>query len=184
MRSTLQGDWLTNDVIDSYLTLVQFYSAVVNDSKTAVLNTNVWKNFVSKDKVKITMEQGILENDTVIVPQHHPSHFTIVVLKPQESKWFLYDSLYYEGMFEEVKPVIDRMIRSFQVNENKDPTVWEGDQISVPQQGDGSNCGVFAVRFAVFAMFDMVPDFNWSDEDKVCFRYQIVNDILNRSFSG
>ena len=184
LKGVLQGDWLTNNVIDSYLCLVQFYSALVNNSKTAVLGTNVWKNFTSVNRVKIRIEKGILEYDTVIVPQHHTGHFTIVVLKPKEHKWFLYDSLYDSERLERIRPRVNTMISFFQRKEDKAHVKWDGDQIFVPQQEDGSNCGVFSVRFAVFAMFDMWIDFKWSDEDKKCFRYQIVNDLLNQSFSG
>ena len=184
LKGVLQGEWLTNNVIDPYLCLVQFHSALVNNSKTVVLGTNVWTNFTGAKSLKISIEKGILEYETVIVPQHHPGHFTIVVLKPKEHKWFLYDSLYDSKRLETIRPRVYRMIRFFEWEEDKAPVKWDGDQIFVPQQGDGSNCGVFSVRFAVFAMFDMWIDFQWSDEDKKCFRYQIVNDLLNQSFSA
>jgi len=128
--------------------------------------------------------------ETVIVPQWHGrSHYAITVLKPQRKEWYFCDSLYSSGRFEETSLNIKTLIEKLYEREDfeaEEAEEWSGKQKIVPQQGllDGSSCGVYAVRFAVFAMFDMYIDFDWDNEKKVCFRYQIANDILNRRFSG
>lgn len=185
--------WLGNDAIDGYLGLAQLFSNAYNNSRTFVFNSNVYQHFVrpglpkSWDATFKDLKSSIFDMDTVIVPQwHNESHYAITVLKPKDHEWYFCDSLYSSGRYKETSKNIKTLIEKLYEREELDPEQWNGYQQIVPQQGfeDGSSCGVYAVRFAVFAMFDMVIDFDWDDEKKGCFRYQIANDILNQRFSG
>lgn len=190
--------WLSNNAIDGYLGLAQLFSNAYNNSRTFVFNSNVYQYFkrpqLSKkwDATFRDLEGSIFAMETVIVPQWlGRCHYAIVVLKPRLKEWYICDSLYGKDRFEETSRNIETLIEKLYEREGfeaaaKEAAEWNGGQKNVPQQGllDVSSCGVYAVRFAVFAMFDMFIDFDWDNEKKVCFRYQIANDILNRRFSG
>lgn len=183
--------WFGNNTIDAYLGLAQLFSKAHNKSRTFVFNSTVYQLFsgtkfsTNWDTSFSDLKDSIFDMDTVIVPQwFNRNHYVITVLKPKEKKWYLCDSLYSPDMYENTHEKIDDLIDKLYERENKDWEEWIGEQKIVPQQGDGSSCGLYSVRFAVFAMFDMFIDFKWGKEEKRCFRNQIANDILNQRFSG
>jgi hypothetical protein len=185
--------WLDNNAIDGYVGLAQLFSSACNNSRTFVFNSNVYQYFQRPqlsenwDATFRDLKDSIFDMDTVIVPQWFDrNHYAITVLKPKQREWYFCDSLYSLYRYKGTARSIETLIKKLYEREKLVSQVWRGDQKIVPQQGlkDGSNCGVYSARFAVFAMFDMFIDFEWKNEKKQCFRYQIANDILNRRFSG
>uniref|UniRef100_A0A183FV24 ULP_PROTEASE domain-containing protein n=1 Tax=Heligmosomoides polygyrus TaxID=6339 RepID=A0A183FV24_HELPZ len=174
--STLSGlDWLNDEVINFYLQLVcQRSTEVKGLPKAYAFNTFFYANISSKGYASVkrwTRKVDIFAHDVLLVPVHLSVHWCMAVVDLAEKRIDYYDSLLGRNKkcLEDLKLVSLRCFvcyfciapscRKYLYDECKDKKKevfdfdgWEFNlRADIPRQMNGSDCGVFACKFAEFA---------------------------------
>ncbi|WKY00578.1 hypothetical protein Q1695_014981 [Nippostrongylus brasiliensis] len=156
--TTLSGlDWLNDEVINFYLQLVcQRSSETKGLPKAYAFNTYFYTNIVSKGYASVkrwTRKVDIFAHDILLVPIHLSVHWCMAVVDLAEKRIDYYDSL----MGKNQKCL--GALKDYLSDECKDKKKevfdfggWEFKiRTDIPRQMNGSDCGVFACKFAEFA---------------------------------
>lgn len=116
--------------------------------------------------------------DIVLVPIHLGNHWCLAVIDFRKKAIAYYDSL--GGTNEKC---LDKLLSYLMDEANKkqnkfDQQVWRLEWLkNIPQQQNGSDCGVFVYQFADYVARD-VP-INFTQSDMPYFRKRMAIEILN-----
>lgn len=156
--STLSGlDWLNDEVINFYLQLVcQRSTEVKGLPKAYAFNTFFYANISSKGYASVkrwTRKVDIFAHDVLLVPVHLSVHWCMAVVDLAEKRIDYYDSLLGRNKkcLEDLKKYLYDECKD-KKKEVFDFDGWEFNlRADIPRQMNGSDCGVFACKFAEFA---------------------------------
>lgn len=194
------GQWLNDEVINFYIALLQdrdtrrkseqkgprcfffntFFYHKLRSGGYSYRGVSRWST-AKRLKQQGVGYESILECDKIIVPIHQPAHWTMAVINLRDQQLEYYDSL--GGADSEVLDLLSRYIE----DEAKDKQGKELDTSgwmrlfarNIPRQMNGSDCGVFAIKYGEYCSRD--AGFQFSQEDMPYFRQRIVADVMRRS---
>jgi len=180
---TLAGtNWLNDEVINFYMSLLMERGGTAKKYPSIyAFNTFFYPKVVSSGHAGVkrwTRKVDIFSNDFIIVPIHLQLHWCMACIDLNKEKINYYDSMgspntkclntllqYLEDEMKDKK------------KEVLDTRGWTLSNVqSIPQQMNGSDCGIFACTFAEF--LSRRATFTFSQEDMQYFRRKMVWEIL------
>ncbi|PIO67686.1 Ulp1 protease family, catalytic domain protein [Teladorsagia circumcincta] len=156
--STLCGlDWLNDEVINFYLQLVcQRSNETKGLPKVYAFNTFFYANISTKGYASVkrwTRKVDIFAHDLLLVPVHLSVHWCMAVIDLAEKRIDYYDSLL--GKNQKCLEHLKRYLMEESNDKKKQNFSFDGWDFNlrtdIPRQLNGSDCGVFACKFAEFA---------------------------------
>ncbi|XP_055952387.1 uncharacterized protein LOC129988238 isoform X2 [Argiope bruennichi] len=187
--ATLTGlNWLNDSIINFYLALIRercrnhpeypqvhyfntyFFAALKNRGPRGVLR---WTR-------RLEDKKNIFEFDIVFVPLHLGMHWALCVVDNRTKKIKYYDSM--QGTDDQSV----RMVQNYLVAEKKDklditmdPNEYSIEMVKdIPQQMNGSDCGMFTLKYAEYLSRDVPITF--SQEHMQYFRRRMIFEILDK----
>lgn len=164
-------NWLNDEVMNFYFNMIQERSSLIdNYPKVYVYNTffssRMCKEGVAKAFTMIkrwTRKVDIFSYDVLLIPNHIQVHWTLTAVYVKKQKMSYYDSM-ANGRINSKGAAQMKTILEYLKMEHQDkkksplPDGWDigvegidedgNDNVSIPQQENGSDCGVFTCRFA------------------------------------
>ncbi|CEJ58400.1 hypothetical protein PMG11_07057 [Penicillium brasilianum] len=187
--------WLNDEIINAYLTvLVQYLrqstgNTASNDRpKFHAFNTFFYSTLRDKgyqgvrrwaNRAKIGGE-ALLDVDTVFIPVHQASHWTLMVVRPMDRTIEYFDSLGARGARE--VEVIKKWLHG-ELGDKFDPEEWTFLPSVSSQQDNMSDCGVFLLVNAKAIALGIEPT-AFGASDTVDLRMKIVAELMNGGLHG
>jgi Ulp1 family protease len=189
MHSLGPGQWLTDENINFYMALLndRAQRRIKEGRGPACYFTNtfffnkLYKNSrryeykgVRKWTKKVKIGVSTAECDKIIVPIHQQVHWCCAVVDIKRKELVYYDSML--GRDESVLESLAQWVQD-EMKDKADLTIdtstWERRYPgNIPQQENGYDCGVFAVKFAEYSGLDAPLDF--SQKNMSHFRKEMV----------
>ncbi|KAJ5165876.1 hypothetical protein N7492_006172 [Penicillium capsulatum] len=185
--------WLNDEIINSYLTVIIDYLRQATGNTNGTPHFHAFNSFfysALRDKgyqgvrrwasrAKIGGEK-LLDVDTVFVPVHQSSHWTLVVVRPVDRTVEYFDSLGGRGQrqFE----VIKEWLRG-ELGSKFDEEEWSLLPSSSSYQDNGSDCGVFLLTNAKAVALGLEPTC-FQACHTMLLRRKIVAEIMNNGLHG
>lgn len=187
--------WLNDEVINSYLAVIIDYLRRENNNdgrhdkpRYHAFNSFFFSNLRDKGydsvrrwatRAKIG-KKDLLNVDTVFIPVHNSSHWTLIVVKPAEKTIEHFDSLgslsrRHVGI---VKTWLRGELGDLFVEEE-----WAVLPSVSPQQDNGSDCGVFLLSTAKAIAANIDP-LAYGPQDTLLLRKKIVAELMNGGLEG
>ncbi|KAJ4956117.1 hypothetical protein NE237_012900 [Protea cynaroides] len=185
------GAWLNDEVINVYLELLKerekreptkflkchffntfFYKKLI--SGTSGYDFNAVRRWTTMRKIGY----GLDECDKIFVPIHQEIHWCLAVINKKDEKFQYLDSL--KGRDSQVLKILARyFVDEVQDKSGKDINVssWKHEYIDdLPEQLNGSDCGMFMMKYADFYSRDLGLCFN--QKHMPYFRLRTAKEIL------
>ncbi|XP_032924469.1 sentrin-specific protease 2 [Catharus ustulatus] len=184
--STLQPQgWLNDKVINFYMSLLMERSKKEGYPAVYAFSTFFYSKLSStshKGVKKWTKGVDIFEHDIILVPIHLRVHWTLLVVDLREKTITYFDSLGQRGD-QICKTVLKYLEEESKEKRNIELTASEWTLHSmgpeeIPQQDNGSDCGVFVCKFADFISRDKPIIF--TSEHMPYFRRKMVWEIIHQ----
>ncbi|PGH18443.1 hypothetical protein AJ79_00513 [Helicocarpus griseus UAMH5409] len=187
-------EWLNDEVINAYLALIVDYArrAAGNSGRNEkpkyhAFNTFFFSNLRDKgyesvrrwaSRAKIG-GQALLGVETVFVPIHNSSHWTLMVVRPAARTIEHFDSLGAPSLAHVslVKEWLRGELGDLFVEEE-----WRVLPSISPQQNNGSDCGVFLLTTAKLVALGQPLKYGARDIPEI--RKRIVAELMNGGFEG
>ncbi|KAG5559896.1 hypothetical protein RHGRI_003255 [Rhododendron griersonianum] len=184
------GAWLNDEVINVYLELLK--EREKREPKKFLqchfFNTFFYKKVGGRNgydfrSVKRWTSQRklgycLLECDKIFVPIHKESHWCLAVINKKDEKFQYLDSL--KGIDTQVLKVLARyFVDEVKDKSGKDIDVrsWKQENVEdLPEQKNGSDCGMFMIKYADFYSRDL--GLHFKQEDMPYFRQRTAKEIL------
>lgn len=187
--------WLNDEIINAYLTvLVQYLRQSTGNTapnerpKFHAFNTFFYSTLRDKgyqgvrrwaNRAKIGGE-ALLDVDTVFIPVHQASHWTLMVVRPIDRTIEYFDSLGARGARE--VEVIKKWLRG-ELGDKFDEEEWTFLPSVSSQQDNMSDCGVFLLINAKAIALGIEPT-AFGARDTVDLRMKIVAELMNGGLHG
>lgn len=179
---TLRGlDWLNDEVINIYLSMIcERSKADISLPKVYAFTTFFYSSLVSKGYAGVkrwTRKVDIFSFDILLVPVHLGAHWCMAVIDFQNKQIEYYDSMGGNN------DVCLETLREYLVAESLDKKKKQFDlsgwgtvcRKDIPQQMNGSDCGMFSCKFAEFA--SRRAQIVFTQEHMPYFRKRMVYEI-------
>jgi sentrin-specific protease 1 len=159
----LPGGWLSDEVINFYLGLLELYF-----SRCHFFNTHFYALLDKGGHARVatwTRNVDIFALDMVFVPVHlYESHWALVVVNVQERAIEYYDSLASDAD-EPTRVITAYLLREELLKRGGASEDWRivAPGTTIPQQRNGSDCGVFLCRYAYCRAAGLPFDFTADD---------------------
>ncbi|NXE91322.1 SENP2 protease, partial [Menura novaehollandiae] len=177
--------WLNDRIMNFYISLMVERSKEEGYPSVYAFNTFFYPklNATSQKAVKRwTKGVDIFNHDIILVPIHLRIHWTLLVVDVREKTIKYFDSFGQSGDH------ICRTILKYLQEESKEKrnieltasewTIHSMEPQEIPQQNNGSDCGVFACKFADFISRDKPIIF--TQEHMPYFRRKMVWEIIHQ----
>lgn len=187
--------WLNDEIINAYLTvLVQYLRQSTGNTapnerpKFHAFNTFFYSTLKDKgyqgvrrwaNRAKIGGE-ALLDVDTVFIPVHQASHWTLMVVRPMDRTIEYFDSLGARGARE--VEIIKQWLRG-ELGGKFDEDEWTFLPSVSSQQDNMSDCGVFLLINAKAIALGIEPT-AFGASDTVNLRMKIVAELMNGGLHG
>ncbi|KAJ5587166.1 uncharacterized protein N7459_002931 [Penicillium hispanicum] len=185
--------WLNDEIINAYLTVLVQYLRQSTGNATGRPRFHAFNSFfysTLRDKgypgvrrwanrAKIGGE-GLLDVDTVFVPVHESSHWTLMVVRPIDRTIEYFDSLGGRGA-RQVK-TIKEWLRG-ELAAKFDEEEWTVLPSVSSYQDNGSDCGVFLLTNAKAIALGIEPT-AFGANDTPLLRRKIVAELMNQGLHG
>ncbi|KAJ5900903.1 uncharacterized protein N7473_004973 [Penicillium subrubescens] len=187
--------WLNDEIINAYLTvLVQYLRQSTGNTasgerpKFHAFNTFFYSTLRDKgyqgvrrwaNRAKIGGE-ALLDVDTVFIPVHQASHWTLMVVRPVDRTIEYFDSLGARGMRE--VEVIKKWLAG-ELGNKFDAEEWSFLPSVSSHQDNMSDCGVFLLINAKAIALGIEPT-AFGAKDTVDLRVKIVAELMNGGLHG
>ncbi|KAI5279922.1 Smt3-specific protease [Ascosphaera aggregata] len=194
-----QREWLNDEVINAYLALVVDYANKQRDAdkditgnKTGTPQFHAFNSFFHSNlrdrgyksvrrwamRAKIGGE-ALLSVDTVFVPVHHHSHWTLIIICPKARTIENLDSLGGVSAFH--VRCVEEWLKE-ELGDKYKPEEWEVLPTRSAQQNNSSDCGVYLLTNAKVKMLGKELEFGPKDIPEI--RRRIVAELINGSLDG
>nr|CAB3265968.1 sentrin-specific protease 1 [Phallusia mammillata] len=188
--ATLSGlNWLNDEVINFYMELIVERSKVTDNLPSAHAMNTFFYPKLSKQGYKSvrrwTKKVDIFSKSLVIFPVHLGVHWTLAIADFRCKELRYYDSM--GGINTECLTTLKEYLESEHMDKKKttyDASDWKTMSCSnqdIPQQLNGSDCGVFTCTFAEFLSRD--APLNFTQSHMPLLRRTMVWEILNKSLT-
>ncbi|KAK6913772.1 Ulp1 protease family, C-terminal catalytic domain [Dillenia turbinata] len=185
------GAWLNDEVINVYLVLLKEREKrePTKFLKCHFFNTFFYKKLISgkngydfKSVRRWTTQRklgyGLIECDKIFIPVHKEVHWCLAVINKKDEKFQYLDSL--GGMDKQALRVLARyFIDEVKDKSGKDIDVssWSFEHVEdIPHQENGSDCGVFMIKYTDFYSRGLSLCFN--QDHMPYFRKRTAKEIL------
>ncbi|BCS29548.1 SUMO protease ULP1 [Aspergillus puulaauensis] len=187
--------WLNDEVINSYLAVIIDYLRRENNNdgrhdkpRYHAFNSFFFSNLRDKgyDSVRRWATRAkigkndLLNVDTVFIPVHNNSHWTLIVVKPVDKTIEHFDSL--GSLSRRHVGVVKTWLKG-----ELGPLFVEKDWAVLPsvspQQDNGSDCGVFLLSTAKAIAANIDP-LAYGPQDTLLLRKKIVAELMNGGLEG
>ncbi|KAF9891842.1 hypothetical protein FE257_003327 [Aspergillus nanangensis] len=187
--------WLNDEVINAYMDLIIAYMRRTNGNagrhekpRFHAFNSFFFSNLRDKGYTSVRRwatrakigGKDLLNVDTVFIPVHNHSHWTLIVVKPLERTIENFDSL---GTVSQTHISI---IKGWLRNELGDLYLedeWTVPPSDSPQQNNGSDCGAFLLCTAKSLAISLEP-LSYNAADIPLLRRKIVAELMARGLEG
>ncbi|NXD28990.1 SENP2 protease, partial [Spelaeornis formosus] len=177
--------WLNDSIINFYMTLVVERSKKKGYPAVYAFNTFFYSKLNSashRGVKKWTKGVDIFEHDVILVPVHLTVHWSLLVVDLRKKTIKYFDSLGQKGNHV-CKTVLNYLKEESKEKRNIELTDSEWTLHSmgreeIPQQNNGSDCGVFVCKFADFISRDKPIIF--TREHMPYFRKKMVWEIIHQ----
>lgn len=179
---TLSGlNWLNDEVINFYMNLLIKRGSQDNFPNVYAMNTFFYPKLLSGGHASLkrwTRKVDLFSKDLVVVPVHLGIHWCMSVIDFRNKSIRYFDSMgapnhkCLQSLRQYLQDeCLDKKKNSF------DFSNWNFENVKdIPQQNNGSDCGVFSCVFAEHICANR--DFNFSQDDMPYFRNKMVYEIL------
>ncbi|XP_039412740.1 sentrin-specific protease 2 isoform X1 [Corvus cornix cornix] len=181
--------WLNDSIVNFYMSLLVERSKKEGYPAVYAFNTFFYSKLSStshKGVKKWTKGVDIFKHDVLLVPIHLRIHWTLLVVDLREKAIKYFDSLGQKGDHI-CKTVLKYLEEESKEKRNIELTASEWTLRSlgaeeIPQQSNGSDCGVFVCKFADFITRDKPIIF--TPEHMPYFRRKMVWEIIHQQLLG
>lgn len=179
---TLAGlNWLNDEIINFYMNLIIERGKNSKWPKAYAMNTFFYPKLIRDGPASLrrwTRKVDIFTYDIITIPIHLGMHWCMAVIDFR-SKMIKY----YDSMGASNNKCLEALL-NYLVEEHKDKkkstydvSEWKLENVrNIPQQMNGSDCGMFACTFAEFLTRDAKLNFN--QEDMPYLRRKMVVEIM------
>lgn len=182
---TLKGrDWLNDEVINSYMNLI--CERAKNDNslpKVYAFNTFFYPTLSSKGYASVkrwTRKVDIFAHEIILVPVHLGAHWCLAVIDFTNKLLEYYDSM--GGSNDRCLDELSEYICEESLDKRKeefDFSEWHFiNRDDIPQQMNGSDCGMFTCKFAEFA--SRRAQISFTHQHMPYFRKRMVYEICRQ----
>ena len=182
---TLRGlEWLNDEIINFYFSLIADRSKKQSDlPKVHVMSSFFYPSLVTNGYSRVkrwTKKVDIFSMDLVLLPVHLGIHWCLAVIDFRKCCISYYDSM--KGVNEQCLQALASYVPQESQDKLKKPFSMDGWRYEtvqdIPEQMNGSDCGVFSCKFAEYVSRDATIDF--SQDTMPYFRRRMVYEILNK----
>ncbi|XP_029053378.2 sentrin-specific protease 1-like [Osmia bicornis bicornis] len=174
-------NWLNDEVINFYMNLLIARSSNDKYPKVHAMNTFFYPKLISGGHASLkrwTRKIDIFAQDLVVVPIHLGIHWCMSIIDFRDKTIRYYDSMGSSN------PKCLSALRQYLENESLDKkkqtydtSDWKLESVkNIPQQMNGSDCGVFSCMFAEYICSNKRITF--TQQDMPYFRNKMVYEIL------
>ncbi|CAG0918793.1 unnamed protein product [Notodromas monacha] len=180
------GAWLNDEVINFYLNMIVERSESGGDRYPSVFahQTFFYSTLASRGYQAVrrwTRRVDIFEKEIILIPVHLQIHWTIAVVDMKLKVVSFLDSMGSQR-WDIVDTILDYLKQEMKDKKNEilDVSEWKKEIPKVPQQMNGSDCGMFACKFGDY--LSRRAKITLSQSDMPYFRRRMVWEILNKTF--
>jgi sentrin-specific protease 1 len=187
-RCRQEGEWLDSSIIDAYLEKIVSEQSGLEYIPNYIIDMYIANKEAHIEEISnwIRHISNWTQIELLFVPVFlAPNHWAMAVYKPKEQEFFMFDSKIDLGREKQKMEFMSEITNLFadicQIHGqqfDEDVHLMEEGK-NVPQQGNESDCGVFALMFAYYIGKEMqIPDtFNYCNMDARAFREKIYQEI-------
>ena len=184
LQTLEDGRWLNDEVINFYLNLVVERNQRQGYPALHLFSTFFYQKLKQGGYSSVkrwTRGVNIFEKEVILLPIHQKVHWSLVVIDMRKQNIVYLDSMGQTGraicdtIFEYLKQE-SKSRRNIEL----DPLQWKRYSMTpqeIPQQLNGSDCGVFACKYADYIARDQPVTF--TQQDMPLFRKRMVWEILH-----
>lgn len=184
MATLLGLNWLNDEIVNFYMELIVQRSKEKETLPSVhAMNTFFYPKLSRQGYNSVrrwTKKVDIFAKDMVLYPIHLGVHWCLAVIDFTKK-----EIRYYDSMGGENNECLETL-KNYLVSEHKnkkgtdyDVSDWKlTSMMKIPQQMNGSDCGVFACKFAEYNSINR--DLTFEQDDMPCFRRAMVWEILNK----
>lgn len=180
---TLAGlNWLNDEVINFYMNLLIVRGTGGNFPQVHVMNTFFYPKLLSGGHASLkrwTRKVDIFSKDLLVVPIHLGVHWCMSVVDFREKTIRYFDSM--GGSNPKCLNALKQYLQDESLDKKKKPydvSDWKLESVKdIPQQMNGSDCGVFSCMFAEYICGNKRLTF--TQKDMPYFRNKMVYEILH-----
>ncbi|XP_039612283.1 sentrin-specific protease 2 isoform X1 [Polypterus senegalus] len=177
--------WLNDEVINFYMNLLITRSEQEGGLKVYAFNTFFFPKLCAGGYQAVrrwTKGMDIFEKDVIFVPLHLGVHWCLAVVDFRVKEVKYYDSTYRRN--DDICWILLHYLKEeYKFKKKEDLHIYKWTVTSakpgeVPQQMNGSDCGVFACKYADYIARD--KPINFTQKNMPYFRRRMVWEILNQ----
>jgi sentrin-specific protease 1 len=181
---TLKGlNWLNDEVINFYLQLIVTRGASEDNKyqKVFAFNTFFYSTYKDNGYSRVrrwTKKEDVFSYDLLLIPVHLGMHWCLATIDVKEKSINYYDSM--NGNNQTCLDLLKRYLQEEHQDKKKAPmdlTEWKQEiKKDIPQQMNGSDCGMFACKFAEY--LSRRARITFTQQDMPYFRKRMVYEIV------
>ena len=179
---TLAGlNWLNDEVVNFYMNLLIVRGGNKGFPSVYAMNTFFYPKLVSSGHSSLkrwTRKIDIFAKDLIVIPIHLEIHWCMSIIDFRKKSICYYDSMGSPNY--KCLQVLQQYLYDESMDKKKksfDFVNWNFECVkNIPQQMNGSDCGVFSCMFAEYICANRSLDF--SQEDMPYFRNKMIYEIL------
>ncbi|XP_034951004.1 sentrin-specific protease 1-like [Chelonus insularis] len=180
---TLAGlNWLNDEVINFYMNLLIARGENEKYPSVYAMNTFFYPKLISGGHSSLkrwTRKVDIFAKDIIVVPVHLGMHWVMSIIDFRDKSIRYYDSM--GGKNPKCLVALRKYLEDESLDKKKksfDTSDWTLENMeNIPQQMNGSDCGVFSCTFAEFICANR--ELTFSQDNMPYFRNKMVYEILN-----
>ncbi|NWS78812.1 SENP2 protease, partial [Crotophaga sulcirostris] len=178
-------NWLNDEVINFYMSLVAERGKEEDYPAVHAFNTFFYPRLISGGYISVkrwTKGTDIFKKDLILVPIHRKQHWALVVIDVRKKTIKYFDSLGLDG--NKICVALFKYLQEESREKNKlelDCSEWTLQSMKsheIPQQWNGSDCGVFVCSYAECMARD--KPFNFTQDHMPYFRKKMVWEIIHQ----
>ncbi|XP_023210191.1 sentrin-specific protease 1-like [Centruroides sculpturatus] len=181
---TLAGlNWLNDEIINFYMNLLMERSKLDNFPTVYAFNTFFYTKLLNSGHSALkrwTRKVDIFEYDMLLIPVHMGMHWCLAVIDFRHKKIQYYDSM--GGQNDECLNALRTYLQDERMDKKKeefDMSGWALETVkNIPHQMNGSDCGMFALKYAEYITRD--AKINFTQGHMPYFRRRMVYEILKK----
>ncbi|XP_041366433.1 sentrin-specific protease 1-like [Gigantopelta aegis] len=181
---TLSGlSWLNDEIINFYMNLLMSRAEEEGKPKVYAFNTFFYPKVMNGGQASVkrwTRKVDIFSYDYILIPVHLGMHWCLAVIDFKKKSIFYYDSM--GGTNPSCLNALKKYLCDESLDKKKQPFDLNGWKMEVvkdiPQQMNGSDCGMFACKFADYITREAKITF--SQEHMPYFRRRMVYEIIKK----
>jgi len=180
--STLKGlSWLNDEIINFYMQMIVARGGTEKYDKVYAFSTFMYSTYKDNGYNKIrrwTKKVDLFSYDIVLIPVHLGMHWCLATIDVKKKSVNYYDSM--GGNNQQCVDLLFKYLKEEHMDKKKvefDSTGWDSCILKdIPQQMNGSDCGMFACKFAEY--ISRRARISFTQENMPYFRRRMVYEIV------